>query len=70
MSARSCEKKLARITQDRNAVAIVGESCASSFRRSTSSSVCLVPGVATEVDDFNNQSDFKINSTCLMSGSI
>ena len=69
-SAGSCERKLARITQDQHTVVIVGESCASPFRRSTWSSACLVPGVDDAYDDVNNPSDFKINSTCRVSGSI
>ena len=47
---------------------IAGYRCASPLRRSTWSSVCLVPGVDTAFDDFNNQSDFKINSTCRVLG--
>ena len=46
-SARSCERELAPITQDWDTVVIVWESSAFHFRRSTWSSVCLVPGVGT-----------------------
>ena len=53
-SPHASDRKLARITQDRKGVVIVGESCASPFQP-TWSSVCLFPGVDTAFDDFRIQ---------------
>ena len=63
-SARSCERKLAQITHR-------SEHCGRRLRESCCSStsfnwiICnrLVPAVDSAFDDFNNPSDFKINST-------